>query len=119
MLSALRTLLLCTIYGAVGTALARFLYKGYLMIEAGVRRSDMSPEELLRRHMQIDEYALWGLLGGAAVGVFLVLIQLLGWIGRRLREPKEEERPVHDPDAIIRAESARKADDYLASRGRD
>jgi hypothetical protein len=116
MLRAIRTILVCTVYGAVGTALVRFLYVSYTMIAGGVRRDDVPLETLLLEHVQALEFAIVGAAGGLAFGLLVVLVRLATWLRWRLARPREADLPHSDPDAIIRADRARRADSYLARR---
>ena len=118
MLRALRTLLICILYGAVGTVLVRFLYTSYYLIAGGVERDDVPVRILLIEHVQAVEFAVYGAIGGLAFGLLVILGRFLTWSIWRLRRPKVEAAPESDPDAILRADRERRAEGYLASRAR-
>ena len=110
----IRTLFLCVAYGAVGTVLVKSLYTGYLLIAAGEPR--VPPVEFLLEKVQVVEYLVYGAVGGAALGLLLGLIQFAHWARWRARTKTAPEHDGADPDAIIRADNERRAEEYMAGR---
>ena len=119
MLTAIRNLILCILYGAAGTALVRYLYVQYDLMGRGYGRGSMSLETLLVDHVELQKFVIWGAIGGAILGGLLMLAAMIGGVAAWMSRPKRGSTSDVDPDALIRADSARRADDYLSSRRHD
>lgn len=71
-----------TILGALVTALARFAYLAYILIDSGESLTSVSLDVLLVDVMELHWVAGYGALGGAVLGIVLVLIDLIRRGGR-------------------------------------
>jgi hypothetical protein len=71
-----------TILGALVTAIARFAYLAYILIESGESLTSVSLDVLLVDVMELHWAAVYGAAGGAILGVILVLVDLIRYGGR-------------------------------------
>ena len=109
----LTTIVLWTLFGAVTTALAAFLYFAWILIQQGVRRDSIPIERLLFDTMGLDRYAFYGAAGGLVIGVLVVMVIAL--TSKRDAQPNAMDA-MADPDTLIKMRRAKLADNYLASR---
>jgi len=115
-LRAIGTLLVCTLYGALGTAMVRFLYVSYQRIDAGFRRDSLTLDGLLHAPFDIQLFTIRGAAGGLVFGLLIVIAGLVGWLIWRIRRPEVAEAPGRDTNEILRADRERRAEEYLAGR---
>ncbi len=116
MLRALWTLLLCTLYGALGAGMVRFLYVSYTLMSEGAGREAITRQALLLEPFQIREFVLLGAGGGLVVGLMILLIGLLGRIVERIRRPEIDAAPQVDTNAVLQADRERRVEQYMAGR---
>ena len=110
----IKILLGLTIVGAVATVLVMFLKQAYTLISNGVPRDRVPVEELLLDVMKLDQFAIYGAIGGAVLAVLILVIQGLSALMNK--RGAKSSKPEHDPHAILQARREQIADEYLASR---
>jgi hypothetical protein len=71
-----------TILGVLVTAIARFAYLAYILIESGESLTSVPLDVLLLDVMELHWAAGYGALGGAVLGIILVLADLIRYGGR-------------------------------------
>ena len=68
--------------GALVGAVVRFAYCAYIFLQVGESLTSVSIKQLLIDVMEVHHFALFGVGGGAALGLILVLVDLLRFGGR-------------------------------------
>ncbi len=116
MLRSIGTVLICTIYGALGTAMVRFLFVSYALISEGAGREVINRSALLLEPFHIREFILLGAGGGLVVGVLILLGGLVRRLVDRIRRPRVGHAPQTDTNALLQADRERRVEQYLASR---
>ena len=71
-----------TLLGTLVSAIARFAYVAYVIVQAGESLNSVPLELLLMDLMELHRFALYGAGGGAALGIIFVLVDLLRYGGR-------------------------------------
>ena len=105
------------IVGAIGTALVMFLKQAYELISNGVPRDRVPIDQLLIEVMQLDQFAIYGAIGGAVLAVVVLIWQAIS--DMMVRRATRKTNNTNDPHAIIQAHREQIADDYLASRAQE
>ncbi len=108
--------MLCTLYGALGTAMVRFLFVSYTLISEGASRDAINRSALLLEPFHIREFTVLGAGGGLVVGVLILLAGLVGRLVERIRRPKVAEAPETDTNALLQADRERRVEQYMSSR---
>jgi hypothetical protein len=104
------------ISGAVSVACGVFLYKAYALSQAGMNADALPLNELLTNEMQLQNYIPYGAIAGAALAIVLVVIAVLREGQARNAAAALANTHTNDPDTIIRAQRAQRAQQYLAER---
>ncbi len=68
--------------GALVSAVVRFAYSAYIIVQAGESLNSIPLELLLADVMELHRFALYGAGGGAILGIILVLVDLLRYGGQ-------------------------------------
>ena len=63
-----------TLLGALVSAVVRFAYSAYIIVQAGESLNSIPLELLLVDVMALHRFALYGSVGGAILGIILVLV---------------------------------------------
>ena len=71
-----------TLLGAFVSAVVRFAYSAYIIVQAGETLTSVSLKLLLIDVMELHRFALYGAGGGAVFGIALVLVDLLRYGGQ-------------------------------------
>lgn len=103
--------------GALSIAFAVFIYKGVMLYLDGVAADAFPIAELLLEEMRIVSFLPYGAIAGAALAVVLVI--LAGIKEGEARDAAQALAAVAqaDPDTLIRAQRAQRAQQYLNERG--
>lgn len=68
--------------GALVSAVVRFAYSAYIIVQAGETLTSTTLKLLLIDVMELHRFALYGAGGGAILGIILVLVDLLRYGGQ-------------------------------------
>ena len=71
-----------TLLGALVSAVVRFAYSAYIIVQAGESLNSIPLELLFVDVMALHRFALYGAGGGAILGIILVLVDLLRYGGQ-------------------------------------
>ncbi len=71
-----------TLLGTVVSAVIRFAYSAYIVVQAGDSLTSVPLKLLLIDVMELHRFALYGAGGGAIFGIILVLVDLLRYGGQ-------------------------------------
>ena len=71
-----------TLLGAFVSAVVRFAYSAYIIVQAGETLTSVSLKLLLLDVMELHRFALYGAGGGAVFGIALVLVDVLRYGGQ-------------------------------------
>ena len=71
-----------TLIGALVTALARFAYLAYIIVQAGESLGSVPVKILLIDVMELHWFAIYGAVGGALFGIVLVVLDLARYGGQ-------------------------------------
>jgi len=116
---ALTVIVSLALLGAVLSAVVRFGYLAHVIVDRGASLDSVSFLTLTIEVMELHITALYGAVGGAALGLTIVLIDIVRF-GRR--EPLTwHEMEVGQPgaDDLIKSTRAKAAEEYLERRRRE
>jgi len=71
-----------TLLGTLVSAVIRFAYSAYIVVQAGDSLTSVPLKLLLMDVMELHRFALYGAGGGAIFGIILVLVDLLRYGGQ-------------------------------------
>jgi hypothetical protein len=94
-----------TLLGALLSAVVRFGYSTYLIVQAGESLTSVPVELLLIDVMELHRFALYGAGGGVILGIIFVLIDLSRYGGQSEHvtwKTKEEFKPFAEDEVKAR-----------------
>ena len=71
-----------TVVGALVSAVVRFAYSAYIIVQIGESLTSVPLKPLLMEVMELHLFALYGAGGGAILGIILVLVDLVRYSGQ-------------------------------------
>ncbi|MDX1432442.1 MAG: hypothetical protein R3286_08325 [Gammaproteobacteria bacterium] len=105
--------------GALLGALARYAWAMYRFSAAGEDTGAVPFGQLAIDVMQLHVYALYGAAAGAALGLAVVLVDLVFFRPRRRYDWSKREVTADGADTIIKQRRAQRAEAYLEQRRRE
>lgn len=103
--------------GAFSIGCVGFLYKGYFLFDEGIAADSMPIGTLLIDEMRLLDLLPYGAIVGVALALTMLVISLLREGDARSAARALASSPTSDPDTMIRAQRAERAQQYLAERG--
>jgi uncharacterized membrane protein len=91
--------------GALVSAVVRFAYSAYIIVQAGETLTSTTLKLLLIDVMELHRFALYGAGGGAILGIILVLVDLLRYGGQAedyARKDTEDFQPFAEDEVKAR-----------------
>jgi len=113
----LKSLFWWAVLGALLGAVGGAIFYGYNLLQAGYDLDAVPIFTMLIEVRELHKLALYGGAAGLALGLLENLFYVLRSLLRRRRHGSSGGDGTESPDAIIRAERMRQADEYLSTRG--
>ncbi len=116
----LMMVVLMSLIGGFLSAFVMFFYRAYILSSSGANLDKVPLPTMLLDVMELDRYAVYGLAGGAVVGMCWAISSLLSrWRLRRPVSAQQVDSNFIDADSAIKSMRERRAEEYLAQRKND